>query len=267
MVTFEQQERWYRARQRRSLDPAKEGFGVTGLLARLDGPGIFITVIPADDLAQPIDFTDDLPGQILPDRFTGATAGGVAFLPRIVITSTALVRCDSHANSDMSWRAFLALDRCGGVQGAIGKTARYRSESAHDDTPSPVLRLFVLVHLARVVVGSQTRMIDWANETTPRTSIDGPFEVVVALPETTGMALGGLNEGWEPPDLAFDPPRASEENVMVRVQVEEWPTQASDCERLALRIVDRTCEAFGDRQQRYFRRGVQGAGTLGPDYA
>jgi len=41
---------------------------------------------------------------------------------------------------------------------------------------------------------------------------------------------------------------------MVRVQVVEWPTTTEGIEALMFRMLDRACEAFGDRNQRYLNR-------------
>ena len=88
VISFEQQERWVWARARRSLDPSVAGFGARGLLAYLDSPGIAVTVLPADVLGQLIEFTDDLPGLVLPDRFDGITGNGVSLLSDVTTTST-----------------------------------------------------------------------------------------------------------------------------------------------------------------------------------
>jgi hypothetical protein len=267
VISFEQQERWVWARARRSLDPSVAGFGARGLLAYLDSPGIAVTVLPADVLGQLIEFTDDLPGLVLPDRFDGITGNGVSLLSDVTTTSTALVRF-APSYDHGGWRGFVALDRCGGVQAGIGATARYQLDEGRNVAPSAsVLRLFVLVHIVRVVVHAQARVIGWVAGRPPAVTVDGPFEIVVAVPDTEGMMLGGLNEGWEQPEYAFDPPRALEDNVMVRVQVEDWPTDPGDLEILALRVVDRVCEAFGDRQQRYLRAGGPEAGTISRSYA
>jgi len=101
----------------------------------------------------------------------------------------------------------------------------------------------------------------------PGVTIDGQFEIVVAVPDAGGMVLGGLNEGREQPEHAFDPPRAMEDDVMVRMQVEDWPIDPGELETLALRVVDRACDAFGDCQLRYLRRRGHAAGTMSGGYA
>jgi hypothetical protein len=94
-----------------------------------------------------------------------------------------------------------------------------------------------------------------------------PFEVVVAIPDAEGALLGGLNEGWESPERASDPPSSLEANVLVRVQVEHWPVGDTDRERLLFRAVDHLCEAFGDRGKRYLATRGPDAGRMTGGYA
>ena len=67
VISFEQQERWRRDRAQLSLDPATSDFCTGGLFALLDGHGLAVVVLPADVLAQPVDFDDrlrDPPGPV-----------------------------------------------------------------------------------------------------------------------------------------------------------------------------------------------------------
>jgi hypothetical protein len=240
-------------------------FGAGGLLAHLDGPGIAVTVLPADVLAQPIDFTEDVRDTVLPDRFEGLTANGVSQLSHVTTTSTALIRYSPSQEQDR-WAAFVALDRSGGVQAAIGIVSRYQLNQGRN-APANVLYLFMLVHLARVVVHTQGRVYDWTGSHAASVTADGPFEIIVAAAGTAGMMLDGCNQGWDPLEYAFNPPRALEKNVMVRLQVESWPKEQDDLEALAMRVIDRACQAFGDDQQRYLSRGGTEAGTMSRRYA
>ena len=264
MIDFDQQERWLRVRAARNLDPAVAGFASGGLLDNLDGTTIAVVVLPADVLAQPIDFSDDLPGAVLPERFSGLTANGVGLLSNVTTTSTALIRF--APGGDAKWRAFVAIDRSGGITGAMGTTARYQLDRGRH-AATWALRLFMLAHLVRVVIRAQANLLRWAATQSPAVTIGGPFEIVVAVPDTQGMVLAGLNEGWEPPDQDFDPPRAKEPNVTVRLQVEEWPDSEDELETLTFRLLARVGEAFGDRDQRYRPARGLDVGKMAPGYA
>jgi hypothetical protein len=263
----EQQERWLRARARRSLNPADPEFGESGLHGKRDGSGVGVLVLPADDLAQPVDFTDELLAMI-PERFTGLTANGVGPLHAVTSTSGALIRFSPGTN-DEGWGGFIAVERCGGVQCGVGATSRYPMPiGVSGATGPPVLRLFALVHVVRVAVQLQAGVIEWAKRQLPEVLIGAPFEVIVAVPDAIGVVLGGLNEGWEQPEHSLLPPaRAEEANVLVRAQVVEWPNGADETRDLVLRVLDRACEAFGDRDRRYISRAPATSGTMHQGYA
>ena len=266
VISPEQQERWVRARARRSLDPTAPEFGRSGLFGQLDGEGIGVLVVPADDLAQPVEFDDEVLSKI-PERFTGRIANGVAFLHAVTTTSDALVRYDPLQGS-RGFRAFAAVERCGGVQVGIGSTARYEVHNPYGGGQGPpALRLYALAHLVQVAVHLQSAVLEWAQQKTPAIQVEGPFEALVAIPNTSGMVLGGLNEGWEEPEQAFEPPRSREANVLVRVQVAEWPMGEDENRDLALRILDRSCQAFGDRDRRFLSLRGQNSGTMPQGYA
>jgi hypothetical protein len=263
VISSEQQERWLRNRAQLSLDPATPDFCSGGQFALLDGRGLAVVVLRADVLAQPVDF-DDLLG-ILPDRFAGLTTNVVSVLSGWTTSSRALFRFAPGEQS--RWVAFVSLDRCGGVSGGMGAVSRHRiSEGKHNGTD--VLCLFMLAHLIRVVIETQARVLAWARHRSPAVDIGGPFEIIVAIPAAAQMVLGGLNEGWEEPEHALDTPsRALENNALVRLQVDEWPTGEDELGRLVWRALDRACEAFGDRQQRFRARLGPGAGTMSRKYA
>jgi hypothetical protein len=231
----------------------------------LHGAGIGVVVLPADDLAQPIEFKDELVSRI-PERFAGQTANGVASLDQVTTTSDALIRFAPGSEGE-GWRGFVAVSRSGGVECGVGATSRYVIQSGISSASgSPVLRLYVLAHLVRVAVELQFKVIEWAGKYTTDTPIAGPFEIIVAVPDAKGTVLGGLNQGWEQPDdaLLMPPPRAMETNVMVRVQVDDWPKTDEGIEALMFRTLDRACEAFGDRDQRYRNRNQ---GVMPKSYA
>lgn len=265
MQDFEQQERWLRTRARRSLDPTTRGFGRAGLLGRLHGAGVGVFVIPADDLAQPIEFEDELLTRI-PERLGGLTANDIASLVQVTTTSDALIRF-APGSDEEGWRGFVAVTRSGGVECGVGATSRYVIQGGISSASgSPVLRLYVLAHLVRVAVELQFKVIDWAQKYSPGAAIAGPFEVIVAVPGAEGMVLGGLNQGWGQPEdgLLMPPPRAIETNLTVRVQMDAWPSTDDEIEALMFRTLDRACEAFGDRNQRFLN---QNHGVMPKTYA
>jgi hypothetical protein len=267
VIDLEQQDRWLRARARRLLDPADPQFGRSGLNGKLDGPGICVLVLPADDLAQPVDFTDELL-EMMPAGFTGLTANGVGSLSSVTSTSTALVRFAPGPAAE-SWRGFVSVERNGGVQCGVGAVSRYLMRLGVSDATGPqVLLLYVVAHLVRVSVQLQTGVIQWATEQSPKISVAGPFEVTVAIPDATEMTLGGPNEGWQQPEQSLLPlTYAEESNILVRTQLASWPIVENENRDLVLRVLDRVSQAFGDRDRRYLSRAVGAYGTMERSYA
>jgi len=221
-----------------------------------------VYVLPRDALAQPLDFDTTLPS-VLPDSFRGLTANGIGHLDRSSTTSSAMVRYQHGANHS-EWRGFAAVRRDGGVEVGIGATARYQNQG---EPPLNGFRLFVLIHAVRIALESESGLLDRLVGLSAPAAELSPFEIIVAIPDTEGAVLGGLNEGWDPPEHAFNPPRALEQNVLVRLDIEEWPTDSSGREDVFFRVADRMCEAFGDDQRRYIARRGANAGRMSAGYA
>jgi len=163
-------------------------------------------------------------------------------LSEVTTTSNALVRYSP--GGDGRWRGFAAVRRDGGVEVAIGSSARYQRGSG-----PVVYRLHVLVHVVRVVIETQSRLLDRLAGNGSGDLVAPPFELVVAVAGAQAALLGSLNDGWAEPDQAFDPPQALEQNLLVRVQVQQWPQDDDAREQLLSRATDRLCEAFGHRNR------------------
>jgi hypothetical protein len=176
-------------------------------MAHLDQPLLLVTVLPSDPLAQPLDFDDEaLAAVVLPQRFTGLTANAVSMLNGVTSASEALTRFAIGGSGEL-WRAYVAIRREGAVEVGIGSTARYELRAPGRDVPGVAYRLFVLVHAVRVAVEAQARLLERVDQTAG--SAFEPFEIDVALPDAQGSLIGGLAEGWEDPQHAFEPFRAA----------------------------------------------------------
>lgn len=260
-----QHEHWERERERRALIPGKPGFARGGLMMQLDQPVILVTVLTSEPLAWPLNFDDDrLVQVVLPQRFSGLTANGVSMLSGVTSTSEALIRV-APGGSGQGWRAYVAIRRGGGVEVGIGSTARYELRSAEGGTRAVAYRLFVLVHATRVAIEAQARLLDQVDQTVAASF--EPFEIEVAIPDAKGSLLGGVAEGWEQPQHAFEPFSCIEDHVLVRAQVDSWPRTPGDQEQLIRLVADRICNAFGALQPLYVARQGRTAGLLSPDYA
>lgn len=263
MITAEQHDRWERARRRWRLDPASAEFGTGGLMACLDGPGVAAIVMPSEVRAQHLQFENGVPNQV-PTTFEGITANGVGTLPYTASTSTGFARY-SPAGDGTTWLGYVAVRRDGGVEAAIGSGSRYRAQFRAG--PATIIRLYTVIHMIRQAVETQSALLAEDGEVKEVADQLAPFDLVVALPKTDDTWLGCYNDGWEHPEHLHDPPRPIESNVLVRHQVEQWPTERADRNGLLFKMADRVSAALGDRERRWVARTGANAGTLHLNYA
>ena len=201
VTTFEQQERWQQARARLCFDPADEAFWTGGLFDCLDGPGMHRSA-------------GRLPGSAgrLRRRSAGDNPPGPLQRPdrqRRVVP----IRTDHNfvcSDPIRTWRRRRCRRRVASVRGARperacrsavgglplpgGRRASRRSAPGWARPGRPSIR---------VVVETQAKVLDWAANQPSETGapVDGPFELVVVVPSALGMALGGLNDGWQEPHV------------------------------------------------------------------
>ena len=263
----EQRDGWRRERERRGLVRDEPEFGSVGRMALLDQPRLFVSILPSDPLAQPLGFSDEaLTGFVLTQRFSGLTANGVAALSNVTTTADALVRY-SDSGSGSPWRAFVGLLRDGGIEVGIGSTVRYELDTSGGRPATTAYRLFVLVHALRAAIESQARLLARLDETGFDTARLHPFEINFALPGAQGAVLGGLADGWEEPQYAFSPSVCLDRDVLVRLELDEWPQARDEQDGLIRAAADRICNAFGTNEPLYLARVGNLAGRLSPDYA
>lgn len=251
-----QHDTWASERACRHLDTDNANFACSGLAARLDDFGVVVTVLPAEPRSTEIDLPDV--EERIPDRFRGRTANGVSMLHRTVPSADALAKASVM---DTGWRGYAAIHRNGGAETGIGSPTRYRNESSELTT----YRLHVLVHAVRITVETQANV--FADPAAVPADI-GPFEILVAVPDTGGSVLGGRADGWEPPGHVFGETPCPDNNVLVRVHVDTWPAGPEDQTELVVRLGDRICNAFGHTQRLFAPpNGRPNAGVLDPTYA
>jgi hypothetical protein len=240
------------------LTPGEPGFGAGGLAAMLRTPGIQVIVLPADVLATDIDFGDELLGEVLPQRFDGATANVVSLLPALRRSDGAAYRYSADSSNRV--RAYVALRRNGGIEAGIaGGAAHYQPR----DGGPRIYRLFVLVHLARQALAAQSRLV-------AQSASRQPYQIVMAVPGGGAALLGGYAEGWEQPEHMFDDeaPTAEANDPLIELEVDEWPPDDAGQDELLERFCERISDAFNDGQRRFRAApNTEGAGTIKPSYA
>jgi hypothetical protein len=264
-VDSKQHDVWLDERKRRHLQPGSEQFSASGLMERLDEPVVHVAVLPGEPRACPVEFMDTaLDTRVLPERFEGQTAHGVSLLDGTARSSTALMRYAS--SGDQRWRAYVALRRDGGIEAGFGATARYQYGENSRWAGVFAYRLYVIVHLVRVVIDTQAGLIrDLAADGAPIEL--APYELCVALPGAGGAILASFADGWQEPDHSFSTQTCLERDPLVRVQLDEWPDTAERREALLIRVADRVCDTFGANQRLYCPPSGSDAGELSPSYA
>lgn len=258
MIDRVQRERWAVARQEKGLVPGSADFARHGLAARLDEVGVLAVVLPPDPLACDVEFTDALLDAVLPRTFAGVMQQSISSLNGPFRTADAAY---TAAYPPEQPRAYVAVRRDGGTEGAIGSYA-FR---VNNDNGVRRYWLSMLVHLARQVIDAQRRLL-----TAPGTTLaNGPHELVVALRHAQGAQLGDYAEGWYKPSSLFGDqmPTCAVAEPVVRLDVAEWPTGDAEIEQLVIRAAGRISDTFNDSARRFLvPRGPQ-AGTLDRGYA
>jgi hypothetical protein len=89
-----------------------------------------------------------------------------------------------------------------------------------------------------------------------RFSIQGPWEITLALRDSHLAVLGNVAAGWAEPEETFprdEAPRCPDPNVLIVREAVEWPD--SDGRRfLAFDMGSNTEDAFGFRRRRFLGR-------------
>jgi len=259
----QQREHWDQERQRRGLVSGRDDFGRTGLMSRLDEPRILVRTLPADCLHPRIDFDDPGLARVLPRSFSGRLAQSASDLGNCTSTSDALVHYASIDPAGGSWRAFVAVQRAGGVDVGIGSPARELHPKGSPFADVTGYKLFALIHAIRVAIETQARLI----ESVIPDGL-GPIEIDVALPDAGGSILTGFAAGWPQPERDYDE-RACwchEQDVLVRLEVEEWPPK-DETQALLTRTALRVGNSFGLLDARFADVGGHSPGQISPSYA
>lgn len=232
-----QRRRWAGACQLDRLDPeVTEGFASGGLGAHVEALDLRIRFLPADPLATPVRLDGDAEEWLLKPR-QPPYGGREPELGRSKrATSSALVRYDQYRD-DQGWRRFLALHRDGSLDFGEGSSiAEFRG--------GRFVRLRPLVGLVWHLAAMQVEAVEhW--------SIEGPFEVSVALAGVEGAGLGGFAEGWrDVGDMLWDAPTCVESNVHLRFEID-----VLDPEALAMDVGERVENTFGSTHRRFLAHG------------
>ncbi len=229
-----QRRRWSDARRvdRLILSDADD-FATGGLGALVESLDMRIRFLPADPLAAVVRLDGEAEKWLSRSR-PSPYGGGEPELGRSSrTTASALVRYDSYRD-DQGWTRFLGMHRDGSLDfGEGGSIAQYRG-----------------VRFARLrpLVGLVWHLAALQVEAAERWSVEGPFEVTVALAGVEGARLGGFAEGWRDVDDSFasEGSICLEPNVLLRVECD-----VLDPEALAMEFGAQLENVFGSTHRRF----------------
>jgi hypothetical protein len=234
-----QRERWHRARRAMRLDdPADEQFALGGLGGRVRELTARVVILPADPNGHRIEFDEDfwklwmtgLTGPF-PDRELrwGASESPAAM---------AAARRDEVGES--KWRRYAGLDHSGALDIGLGEQAGWRGE--HNGWKG-------VFHLVPIVA-TVWEACHVYSQLAEHFALERPWELSVALRQTTGTVVGQFATGWAEPDSwRYTPRVCSEPNIFLRREVVETPE--GWCKSIAFSVGSQIENAFGSRLQRF----------------
>lgn len=261
MIDREQRRHWAEERERRGLMQGGGHFASLGLMANLDESRVLVTALPADPLHPAVDLRDQvLFADVLPRAFVGKTANGVSTLAYEGRTAESVVRYSRLGQDQVGWRAFVAVRSDGGVEVGMGGVACWEYPSESPLAGRLAFRLFVLVHAARVAIGTQARLCQ-------RVPGLDPFELIVGIHAPEGALLSAFAPGWEDPPYSFEVTTTLQAHPLIREEIESWPGNPEGQHDLLVKVSGRICSAFNVAEPRFLPWLGHDVGELSEGYA
>ncbi len=186
MIDYAQRRIWQRYRQQNGLDDNALDLTRHPLSHRMPEIAVFACLIPQDPLSPVLDFNSGL-DLAIPKGLEGQASGmhGAVF-SQTVVTGGYLLR-ESNDGAGGAPHAVAGVGRNGGGLGAV-------SAGAVDERgATSLLRLAVITATVRVAL--QTQQAVGQFEEAGRVN-GGPFELLIVLPNATGMGVSACADGW-----------------------------------------------------------------------
>lgn len=249
-----QRDRWRRALRREALDTSdRADFAMRGLSARLRRPSVRLLLLPADPDADVIRVDDGLWAWIKHHQVVDIEGRDLRLGTHEVPTAQAAALVDSYGNGE-AWHSYVAIHRSGALEYGLGDRGVWELKDRNDK----LVRVFNLIS----VVARTWALLKFGTTMRDRASVDGPFQLTVAMHCTGGAFLGNVAEGWaEPLTWGNELPACPEENLLWHLELTEWPDE-DNIRELAFRVGDRLEDAWGVRHRRYLARAGEVVGKL-----
>ena len=246
--------RWERARAPlRLLDTGDELFSQGGLASRVRDLALRVLVLPADPEGSPVELDADCRDWWLADREDPFGTTHTPFGSDRRSTSSAVVQFDDDYDRDSHrpWRRFMALHHSAALEAGFGHDVAFERDGQ---------RYFFLIG----IVGRVWAVLARYSEVVERSGCAGPFEVAVALRQTSHALLADFGEGWRDPlrDSFGFGYRCLEPSVLLRQECETWPQSPEATRELAFSLGARIEDAWGTKERRYLARTGERSGEF-----
>lgn len=115
---------------------------------------------------------------------------------------------------DVSFSRLVALRRDSGLEMGLGREGIFRFSRQQE------MRVFRLI----LMIGRVWSALSVYREAVQHLSIGGPWEISLAIPNTSGSMLGHLAEGWaDPVEYGSELPPCDEPGLLLRRELVQFP--------------------------------------------
>ena len=232
--------RWRRTRQPLLLlDPQADSFATGGLARRVKEPSVRLLVLPPDPEDMRVEFNENFWAWWLQERRDPSSGHTIGWWPFHEPTSSAAASFLTRREG--VWESYLAVHRHGGLETELGRECTYSSDGRR------AFRLLFMVERVWATLGIYEDVVR-------RYGLSGPWEISLALRDTSGAVLGNVARGWNEPGNGFaDVRTCAEPGLLLRREVTEWPDEAGT-RALALSLGAWVEDSWGYSQRRFLSR-------------
>lgn len=231
MIDYAQRRIWQRYRQQNGLDDNALDLTRHPLSHRMPEIAVLACLIPQDPLSPVLDFNSGL-DLAIPKGLEGQASGmhGAVF-SQTVVTGGHLLR-ESNDGAEGVPRAVAGVARNGGALAAVG------SEAVEKQGSTSFVRLGVITATVRVAMQAQEAVGQFKEGAGVNS---GPFELIVALPDATGMHVTACADGWDAARHCV----CSDASPLARMEIEEFLTGRDGMGTMLGQAMRRIVNIFG----------------------
>ena len=239
--------RWRRRREAEALvDVDADEFGKGRLGRRLPELAARLLILPVDPEKYAVDFDSEIREWWKQDYMDPVRRVPTQWGRVHDSTSQALLTADAY---DDTCEHYLALGHDGSVEAGLGDAA----------VDNDRFRGYLLTNLVYRVWLASARF----SEAHERLSLDGPFELTLALRKTEGALLGDFGQGWaEPGELIGRPKLCREPALLLRREFEEWKADEDWVREVVYGIGGQLEDSWGTEVRRFFNERGDNAGEF-----